>query len=173
MRILFVSIVAASGLFASSAFAQVMTGSGIDTATSNQRLENNFTLFTKTQGDRDGIQEADIAALKNDVENLQKDNFQLRQIIEQQQKAIEALATYDPDTLQTVRSDQLSAHNYAYCPSNTTLIAGGCNSISGAVLYTRPTFPNPVYKGEVYNGWNCGFQGYGAAYAICREQPQQ
>lgn len=175
MRILFVSIVTASGLFASSAFGQVMTGSGIDTATSNQRLENNFTLFTKTQGDRDGIQETDIADLKKDVENLQKDSFQLRQIIEQQQKAIEALATYDPETLKTVRSESVSQRVYAYCPSNTTLVAGGCSSIAGAVLNSRPSFPNPTYKSETYNGWNCTFQaeGYGAAYAICREQPQQ
>lgn len=175
MRILFVSIVAASGLFASSAFAQVMTGTGIDTATSNKRLENNFTLFTKTQSDRDGIQETDIADLKKDVENLQKDSFQLRQIIEQQQKAIEALATYDPDTLKTVKSGPPTQHSYAYCPANTTIVAGGCSSVSGAVLSSRPSFPNPTYKDETYNGWNCTYQaeGYGVAYAICREQPQQ
>lgn len=176
MRFLILTLLAAPS-FTSDAYAQsgetVRSGAGISTATSNQRLENEFTSYRAGQNGRDSVQESDIASLKAELEALRAAAQELAAIIDQQQATIDALTNFDPSTIETIKSNGVQQHNYAYCPAQTTLIAGGCNSVSGPVLYTRPSFPNPVYKGETFNGWNCGFEGAGQAYALCRRLPQE
>ena len=149
-----------------------VTGSGVNNSSSNSRLQAEVEADKAAQGMVNKTLQDENEVLKNSVSSLETSIINLAQTIALQQQQINALTTFDPSTIETVKSSVMTAHNYAYCPAKTTLIAGGCNSISGAVLYTRPSFPNPTYKGEKYNGWNCGFQGSGVAYALCRRLPE-
>lgn len=178
IRFIAFSLIAASfPLFAGGAFAQsgatVRSGAGISTATSNQRLENDFTSYRAGQHGRDTVQESDIALLQSEIVALKAAAQELATIIDQQQATIDALTNFDPSTIEAVQSVGISPHAYAYCPAETTLISGGCASNSGAVTNTRPTFPNKIYKSEAYNGWSCMTERGGVAYALCRRLPKK
>ena len=122
MRILFVSIVAASGLFASNAYAQAISGRGIDRATSNQRLEGDFRSYTATQKGRDDNQDASIAALQARVTATENALADLRTAIQQGIAYASAVMTsttdgtgLDTDSIPITRSGNMSVS--AVCPA--------------------------------------------------------
>lgn len=117
------AIVAASPV----CIAQTMTAKGIDRASTNQRLENDFANFAISQRGRDEAQDTDRAALAGDVAALRTTvetlRAELTSLREQAASGTGAFALYeqrdvegiDTDTIPITRMGVGSVH--AACPA--------------------------------------------------------